>query len=68
MLTGGVDPVLNHLYFNISTIRVMSDFSVMRFRNILEELHDNVSTSSDVSVSSIMSVVRVVRGLFYFTI
>ena len=38
----------------------------MRILNMIEELHGNVSTTSDVSVKSVMSVVSVVRGLFYY--
>ena len=40
----------------------------MRICNIIEEQHGNVSTTSDVSVKSVMSVVNVVRGLFYYTV
>ena len=39
------------------------------FENIIiEELDGNVSTATDVTVKSVMSVVSVVRGLFYYTI
>ena len=46
----------------------MSYLNVMRIWNIIEELYGYVSTTSDVSVKSVMSVVSVVRGLFYYTI
>ena len=36
--------------------------------NIKENLHGNVSTTSDVSVKRVMSVVSLVRNLFYYTI
>ena len=36
--------------------------------NIKEKLHGNVSTTSDVSVKRVVSVVSVVRNLFYYTI
>ena len=42
--------------------------NIMHILNITEELQGNVSTTSDVSVKSVMSVVSVVRGLFYYTI
>ena len=46
----------------------MSCVKVMRILNIIEELHGNVRTTSDVSVKSVMSVESVVSGLFYYTI
>ena len=46
----------------------MNYVNVMRTWNIIEELYSTVGTTSDVSVMSIMTVVNVVRGLFYFTI
>ena len=42
--------------------------NVMRILNIIKELRGNVSTTSDVNVKSVMSVVSVLRGLFYHTI
>ena len=57
--------ILN-IYIQISTFRIMSYVNVMRIWNIIEELHGNVSTTSDVSVKSVMSVVGVVRGISYY--
>ena len=49
----------------------MSYVNEMHISNIIEELHGNVRTTSDVSVKSVISVisvVSVVRGLLYYTI
>ena len=51
-------------YFKISTYRVMCYVNVMRIWNIIEQLRGNDSTTGDVSVKSIMSVLSVVMGLF----
>ena len=46
----------------------MSYVNVMRILTIIEELQGNIRTTSDVSFKSVMRVVRVVKGLFYYTI
>ena len=40
----------------------------MRILDIIEELHGNVSNTSDVSAKSVMSVLSVGRGMIYYTI